>query len=114
MLEQAAKDYLTRRNKVSQTRFAAPQIKPSKGYFKGDYQTRPDKDVSAEADAFVGQFPTETEAVAALENPTANVPMDTRAWAVGIIGDRLANRYYQTEDPAEQAAIQMEREGERA
>jgi len=108
MLEQAAKDYLTRRNKVSQTRFAAPQIKPSKGYFKGDYQTRPDKDVSAEADAFVGQFPTEAEAVAALENPTANVPMDTRAWAVGIIGDRLANRYYQTEDPAEQAAIQKD------
>lgn len=92
----------------SEVRFAAPQIKPSKGYFKGDYKTRPDKDVSAEADAFVGQFPTETEAVAALENPTANVPMDTRAWAVGIIGDRLANRYYQTEDPAEQAAIQKD------
>lgn len=92
----------------SEVRFAAPQVKPSKGYFKGDYQTRPDKYVSAEADAFVGQFPTETEAVAALENPTSNVPLDTRAWAVGIIGDKLANRYYQAETPQEQAAAQKD------
>lgn len=111
LLEAAAKRYLTRRLEAGgagPTRFAAPQVKPSQGYFKGDYETRPDAVVSAEADTFLGRFATESEAIGALENPTTNIPGDTRAQAAGILGDRLAQRYYGAEDPGEQAAARRD------
>lgn len=101
----AARGYLTRRQEYNRIRYAAPQVKPSKGYFKGEYVTRPDAQTEQEASAFLGQFATEGDALTALENPTTPLRGDVLAQSIGILGDRILSRMYQTEDPAEQHAL---------